>query len=54
MVISSPSFIKAKAGVHPPAIDMHRAGTALTVIAALLGPGERDKPAVEQRGARST
>ncbi len=42
------------AGEHPMAIDVHSAGAALTVVAALLGSGHAE-PAmqgVEQAGAR--
>ena len=42
-----------QAGVDPPAVDDHRAGAALAVVAALLGAGEMQVLAqrIEQRGA---
>ena len=45
---------QAEARVHAPAIDMHRAGAALTVIAAFLCAGEGDGLAntIQQRRAR--
>jgi hypothetical protein len=44
---------KAEAGIHPPAVDVHRAGAALAVVATLLGAGQVQMvtQAVQQRGA---
>lgn len=44
---------QAQAGHHPPAIDQHRAGPALAMVAAFLGAGQVQVLAqgVEQRGA---
>jgi hypothetical protein len=45
---------KAEAGVHPPAIDVHGASTALTVITPLLGARQENvfTQAVQQCGPR--
>ena len=45
---------QAEAGVHAPAVDMHGAGSALTVVASFLGAGQHDAfpQAVEQRRPR--
>jgi hypothetical protein len=45
---------EAEARVHAPAIDVHRAGTALTVVASLLGAGQDNAfaQAVQQSGSR--
>ena len=56
VVTSRPSAWTARrqAGHDAPAVEMHRAGAALAVVAALLGAGQRELLAqhVEQRGAR--
>ena len=41
-----------QAGIDPPAVDQHRAGAALAVVAALLGAGQVELVAqqVEERG----
>src|SRR5262249_21964924 len=45
---------QGEAGQYPAAVHQHRAGPALPVIAALLGPGEAEMLAqgIEQGGAR--
>ena len=45
---------ESEARIDPPAIDQDRAGAALAVVAALLGPGEIEMQAqqVEQRRPR--
>ena len=45
---------KRQAGEHAPAVDQHRAGAALAVVAALLRAGEAEVLAqrIEQRRAR--
>ena len=45
---------QCQAGIDAPAVDQHGAGAALTVVAALLGPGEVEMQTqcVEQRGPR--
>ncbi len=56
VVISSPSCMAAKneTGIHPPAIDVHRARAALAVIAPFFRSGEMQMlaQAIEQSGAR--
>ena len=56
MVMLSPSMHdrERQARIDAPAVDDHRAGAALAVIAALLGAGEMQVLAqrVEQGGAR--
>ena len=54
MLVALVHHRERQAGVDPPAVDDHRAGAALAVVAALLGAGEMQMLAqrVEQRGAR--
>jgi hypothetical protein len=45
---------ETKAGIHAPTIDMHSAGTALTVITSFFGSGQMQVFAqtIEKSGAR--
>ena len=55
VVILSPCRQReGEAGVHAPAVNVHRARAALAVVAALLGARQVDGLAqgVEQRGTR--
>ena len=56
VVIARPSSLgrKGQAGEHALAIDMHRAGAALALVAAFLGAGQVQVVAqgIEQRDAR--
>ncbi len=54
MLVALVHHRERQARIDAPAVDDHRAGAALAVVAALLGAGEMQMLAqrVEQRGAR--